>query len=234
MILGAAGLVDHNDIVKQAEALFGDLPRKDDQVIDPASFHSGTRSLTRDTEQAHVVLGFPAPDYQDIEAQFRAQTASAVLGGGMSSRLFQTAREERGLCYSIYSYTEAFNDAGMMTIYAATAPEQAEELAALALEVAKDAVDTITEREADRARAQSKAGLLMGLESPMRRAETLARQVFLRGRPLSMDEIVPIIDSVDAAAVKDALRTMIEAKERVAVYLGPNTGGLPASLAAAA
>ena len=234
MILSAAGYVDHAEIVRDAERLFGDMPRCDAPAIIPARYAPNTSRLIRDTEQAHIVMAFDAPDSRDIEAQFRAQTAAAVLGGGMSSRLFQEAREERGLCYSIYSYAEAFADAGLMTIYAATGPEQAEELATLALDVTARAVEDITDREADRSRAQAKAGLLMGLESPMRRAETLARQVFLRGRPLPIDEIVPMIDAVDAASVRAALESVLAGPAPCAVYLGPEGGQLPDRLRAAA
>jgi len=234
MILSAAGYVDHDAIVRDAERLFGDMPVREAIPVEPGHYAPGRSVTIKPGEQAHVVFGFDAPDSRDIEAQFRAQTAAGVLGGGMSSRLFQEAREERGLCYSIFSYADAFADAGLMTVYAATSAEQSREMADLILDVMARAADEVTEAEADRARAQSKAGMLMALESPMRRAETLARQIALRGRPFPMSEIETIIDSVDAASVRAALRTVLDGPAPSAVYLGPEGGGLPDGLVSAA
>ncbi len=234
MILSAAGYVDHDAIVKDAERLFGDMPAGETAATEPGVYGTGRKQIIRPSEQAHIVIGFEAPDSRNIEAQFRAQTAAAVLGGGMSSRLFQEAREERGLCYSIFSYAEAFKDAGMMSIYAATSAKESRELAELALDVMERTADDVTEAEASRAKAQSKAGLLMALESPMRRAETLARQMVLRGRPFPMDEIETLIEAVDADGVRRAMRAVLDGPAPSAVYLGPEGGGLPDRLADAA
>lgn len=234
MILSAAGYVDHDAIVRDAQRLFGDMPARDALPAEPGRYAPGRSVTIKDSEQAHLVFGFDAPDSRDIEAQFRAQTAAGVLGGGMSSRLFQEAREERGLCYSIFSYADAFADAGLMTVYAATSAGQSHALSALVLDVLERTAEDVTEAEANRARAQSKAGMLMALESPMRRAETLARQVALRGRPFPMDEIEAIVDSVDAAAVRASLRAILDGPAPSAVYLGPDGGGLPDGLADAA
>ena len=234
MILSAAGYVDHDAIVRDAVRLFGDMPARDAVPADPGHYAPGRSQMIKPSEQAHLVFGFDAPDSRDIEAQFRAQTAAAVLGGGMSSRLFQEAREERGLCYSIFSYAESFADAGLLTVYAATSAGQSQELATLILDVMERTAENVTDAETNRARAQSKAGMLMALESPMRRAETLARQIALRGRPFPMSEIEAIIDAVDAASVRDALRAILDGPAPSAVYLGPEGGGLPDGLARAA
>ena len=234
MILSAAGFVDHDAIVRDAERLFGDMPAREVTPVEPGLYAPGRQQIVKPSEQAHLVFGFDAPDSRDIEAQFRAQTAAAVLGGGMSSRLFQEAREERGLCYSIFSYADSFADAGLLTVYAATSAEQSHELAALILDVMERTAEDVTDAEASRARAQSKAGMLMALESPMRRAETLARQIALRGRPFPMDEIEAIIDGVDAPSVREALRAILDGPAPSAVYLGPEGGGLPDGLAKAA
>ena len=234
MILSAAGFVDHDAIVRDAERLFGDMPAREVTPVEPGLYAPGRQQIVKPSEQAHLVFGFDAPDSRDIEAQFRAQTAAAVLGGGMSSRLFQQAREERGLCYSIFSYADSFADAGLLTVYAATSAEQSHELAALILDVMERTAEDVTDAEASRARAQSKAGMLMALESPMRRAETLARQIALRGRPFPMDEIEAIIDGVDAPSVREALRAILDGPAPSAVYLGPEGGGLPDGFAKAA
>jgi len=227
LVLAAAGYVDHDETVKAAERLFGDMASRPAPQRDPGKYQAGSKRLVRDVEQAHVCVGFEAPDSRDFAAQFRAQAAAAVLGGGMSSRLFQEAREERGLCYSIYAYAEAFEDSGVMTIYAATSPEQAEEMVSLTLDVFERAADELTEAEVNRARAQSKAGLVMGLESPMRRSESLSRQISLWGRPIPMEEIVEMVDQIDAAAVRAAARSILDGPAPSMVYLGPETGRLP-------
>jgi predicted Zn-dependent peptidase len=227
LILSAAGFVDHDETVKAAERLFGDMESRVAPAREAGAYKPGATRLVRDVEQAHVCLGFASPDSRDFDAQFQAQAVAAVLGGGMSSRLFQEAREERGLCYSIYSYAEAFEDAGMMTIYAATSPEQAEEMITLALDVFERAADDISEEETNRARAQSKAGLVMGLESPMRRSESLSRQMALFGRPIPMEEIVAMVDRVDASTVRTAARSLLDGPAPSMVYLGPEAGRLP-------
>lgn len=227
LILSAAGFVDHDETVKAAERLFGDMAARSAPIREAGQYKPGSTRLVRDVEQAHVCVGFASPDSRDFQAQFRAQAVAAVLGGGMSSRLFQEAREERGLCYSIYSYAEAFEDAGMMTVYAATSPEQAEEMVTLALDVFERAADDITEDEASRARAQSKAGLVMGLESPMRRAESLSRQMALWGRPIPMEEVITMVDQVDAGTVRTAARALLDGPTPSMVYLGPEAGRLP-------
>lgn len=227
LVLSAAGFVEHDETVKAAERLFGDMEARTAPSREAGKYANGATRQVRDVEQAHVCVGFEAPDSRDFEAQFRAQALCAVLGGGMSSRLFQEAREERGLCYSIYAYAEAFEDAGMMTIYAATSAERAEEMVSLALDLFERAADDITEEEASRARAQSKANLVMGLESPMRRSESLARQIALWGRPIPMEEVVAMVDRVDANAVREAARRILNGPAPSAVYLGPEAGRLP-------
>ena len=234
LILSAAGMVDHDETVRAAERLFGDLETRPAPKREPGRYAAASQRVEREVEQAHVCLGLAAPDSRDLAAQFGAQALAAVLGGGMSSRLFQEAREERGLCYSIFAFTEAFADAGLMTIYAATAPEQAAELASLALRTLERVAEDVTEAEAARARAQSKASLVMALESPMRRAESLSRQVATRGRPLAMDEIATIVDAVDAATIRSAARDMLDRGAPASVYLGPARGAVPDPAARAA
>jgi len=115
----------------------------------------------------------------------------------------------------------------MMTIYAATSPQQAEEMVKLAIDVFERAAEDVTEDEVSRARAQSKAGLVMGLESPMRRSESLSRQISLWGRPIPMEEIVEMVDQIDAAAVRSAARSLLDGPAPSMVYLGPEAGRLP-------
>ena len=202
MILVAAGAVDHEAIVKQAEALFGDMKGGGGlSLIEPAKFVGGERRETKALEQVHFTLGLEGPDYRDDDI-FTAQVYAIALGGGMSSRLFQEVREKRGLCYTIFAQTGAHEDTGMMTIYAGTSAEQINELSAITIDEMKRAAEDMTEAEVARARAQMKAGLLMGLESPSNRAERLVRSLSIWERVPDLNETIAKIDAVDVAGVK--------------------------------
>jgi predicted Zn-dependent peptidase len=159
MILSAAGAVDHDAIVKQAEAIFGGMTSRPNlQTVVPAKFRSGEKRELKALEQVHFTLGFEGPDYlgRDI---FTAQIYSSALGGGISSRLFQEIRENRGLCYSIFAQTGAYADTGMMTIYAGTSADDIAQLSQITMDEMKRASDDMSEAEVARARAQMKAGL---------------------------------------------------------------------------
>ena len=204
MILSAAGAVDHDQIVKQAEALFGHLSavQRPASLIEPAAFSGGERREDKDLEQVHFALALESPDYRD-DAIYSAQIYSSVMGGGMSSRLFQEAREKRGLCYTIFAQTGAYEDTGLTTIYAGTSAEQIGELAQVTMDELSRASGDISQAEVDRARVQMKAGLLMGLESPSNRAERLARLISIWGRIPSLDETIQKIDAVTLQGVRD-------------------------------
>ena len=220
MILSAAGAVDHDALVKQAEALFAAMPRGSAQPETLARFTGGERRVVKDLEQAHFAMGFEGPAYRD-EGIFTAQIYASALGGGMSSRLFQEIREKRGLCYSIFASAGAHADTGMMTIYAGTSGEQVGELAEITLAEMARAAEDMSQAEVDRARVQMKAGMLMGLEGPSNRAERLARMTQIWGRVPDLDEVVEKIDAVTAQGVRDFGAEMATtAKTALALY-GP-------------
>ncbi len=204
MILSAAGAVDHGAIVRQAEALFGHLPAiaRAPELLQAARFGGGERRETKTLEQVHFALALEGPTYRD-PAIYTAQVYSSVMGGGMSSRLFQEVRENSGLCYTIFAQTGAYEDTGMTTIYAGTSAEQIAELTNITIDEMKRAADDMSAVEVARARAQMKAGLLMGLESPSNRAERLARLLSIWGRIPSLEETIAHIDDVTTGDVKD-------------------------------
>ena len=223
MILSAAGAVDHGALVKMAEGLFGDMPAQPFIPAARAQFAGGESRTEKELEQAHFALAFESPDYTDPQI-YAAQIYSSALGGSMSSRLFQEIREKRGLCYSIYAQAGAYADTGMMTIYAGTSGDQLAGLAQLTIDELKRAAGDISEAEIDRARAQMKAGLLMGLESPSNRAERLARMLQIWGRVPALDEVVAQIDSVTLGDVRVlAERIAANAPAALALY-GPVAG----------
>jgi len=135
-----------------------------------------------------------------------------VLGGGMSSRLFQELREKRGLCYSIYAFSNGFQDSGFLGIYAGTGESEAGEISAVIAGEMQGIAANLTEAEVSRARAQLKVSLLMGMERPGTRSEQIAGQLFALGRVQSAAEIVAQLDTIDAAQVKRyAARVIAEA-----------------------
>ena len=203
MILAAAGAVDHDAIVRQAEALFGHLPRVERAagLLQPAKFIGGERRATKALEQVHFALALEGPTYRD-PAIYTAQIYATALGGGMSSRLFQEIRENRGLCYTIFAQAGAYEDTGMTTIYAGTSAEQIAELAHVTIDEMKRAADDMSDAEVARARAQMKAGMLMGLESPSNRAERLARVLSIWDRIPGIEETIAHIDDVTTGDVK--------------------------------
>jgi predicted Zn-dependent peptidase len=223
MILSAAGAVDHDALVRAAEELFGHLPAIDAGGYEAASFQGGEHRQVKDLEQAHFAMGFESPDYGS-DAIHAAQIYAGVMGGGMSSRLFQEVREKRGLCYTIFAQAGAYADTGMMTLYAGTSGDQLDELATVTLDEMKRAADDMTDEEVARARSQMKAGMLMGLESPSNRAERLARMIQIWGRVPGVEEMVQKIDAVSLRDVRDFAQTMaVSAPASMALY-GPVEG----------
>ncbi|MFD0858780.1 M16 family metallopeptidase [Roseovarius aquimarinus] len=220
MVLSAAGAVDHEALVKAAERMFGDMTPKEVQEAPRAQFRGGESRTVKVLEQAHMALAFESPDYGD-PAIHAAQIYSTALGGSMSSRLFQEIREKRGLCYTIYAQAGAYADTGMMTIYAGTSGDSMAGLAEITIDEMKRAASDMRPDEIERARAQMKAGLLMGLESPSNRAERLARMIQIWGRVPGVEEVVEKIDAVTLADVRAiAERTVAEAPAALALY-GP-------------
>ncbi|MEL7100496.1 MAG: pitrilysin family protein [Pseudomonadota bacterium] len=235
MILAAAGAVDHDKLVEMATELFGHLAPRPVPVADPAHFAGGEVRKVKALEQAHFALAFESPGYRD-DAIYTAQIYASALGGGMSSRLFQEIRENRGLCYTIFAQAGAYADTGMTTIYAGTSAVQIADLASLTIDEMKRAVD-ITPAEVARARAQMKAGLLMGLESPSSRAERLARLVQIWDRVPPLEETVERIDAVTTGDVRDMAEGLAtHAPVAMALYgpveAAPDLGALQARRAA--
>ncbi len=237
MILAAAGAVDHDAIVRQAEALFGHLDRVEpSSVIQPAAFAGGERREEKQLEQVHFTLAFEGPNYRDPDI-YTAQIYATSMGGGMSSRLFQEIRENRGLCYTIFAQAGAYEDTGMTTIYAGTSAEEIENLANVTIDEMKRAASDMSAAEVARARAQMKAGLLMGLESPSNRAERLARLLSIWDRIPSLEEAIARIDNVTTGDVREFAAHMAgHAGSAMALYgpasSAPSLDDLRARLAA--
>ena len=220
MIIAAAGSVDHDALVRMAEDLFGAIPARDTGPASAATFSGGEFRRARNLEQVHFALAVESPGYRD-ENIYTSQILASALGGGMSSRLFQEAREKRGLCYSIFAQAGAYSDSGLMTIYAGTGADEIAGLAELTIDELKRAADDMTPAEVARARAQMKAGLLMGLESPSSRAERIARLLAIWDRVPDLDETVARIDAVTTGDVKALVAGMAGAGGAALALYGP-------------
>lgn len=236
MIVAAAGAVDHDVLVREAERLYGHLPPSGPRSVEPARFRGGEKRLHKPLEQVHFTLALESPGYRAADI-YTAQIYATALGGGMSSRLFQELRERRGLCYSIFAQASAYADTGMMTVYAGTSAGEIAELARLTVDEMRRIADNLSEEEVSRARAQMKAGLLMGLESPSSRAERLARMMAIWNRVPPVSETVARIDAATLAEVRDFAANLAgSGKAAMALYgpVGdaPEVGALSERLAA--
>jgi predicted Zn-dependent peptidase len=224
MVVAAAGAVDHKRVVAEAEQRFASFDGTPAPKPEPAMFgNGGSRVVHRDLEQAHLTLAMEGVPQAD-PALFSLQVFTNILGGGMSSRLFQEVREKRGLCYSIYSFHAPYADTGFFGLYTGTDPSDAPEMMEVIVDVINDAVETLTEAEINRAKAQMKAGLLMALESCSSRAEQLARHILAYGRPLSVQELVAKIDAVNLDTTRDAARGLLARSRPAIVALGSGRG----------
>ncbi len=220
IILSAAGAVDHDALLGMAEEAFGGLAPRPSAQMSLAQFTGGQTRRVKDLEQAHFALAFESPGYRDDDI-YTAQIYASALGGGMSSRLFQEVREKRGLCYTIFAQAGAYADTGSTTIYAGTSGEHVGDLARITIDEMKRAADDMSETEIARARAQMKAGMLMGLESPSNRAERLARVVQIWDRVPSLEETVARIDAVTADRVRTFAQVLAEQAPVAMALYGP-------------
>lgn len=219
MILAAAGKLEHEWLVERAKLLFAGLPRGEAAAPAPARYTGGEFRGENDLEQVHLVLGFPGLPLGHPD-QFAMAALSTVLGGGMSSRLFQEVREKRGLVYSIYSFHAGFADSGLFGVYAGTGEKSLGELTPIVFDQLAGVARAVAPEELARAKAQLRADVLMSLESTGARAEQIARQLTIYGRILSPAEVTAEIDKVDNAALARCAAGLMKGPLTVAT-LGP-------------
>ncbi len=219
MVVAAAGNLDHDVFTRLVEETFTSLPAFVANAREPGRYCGGDYREERDLEQVHVVFGAEGIAFDD-QGFYVASVLSTILGGGMSSRLFQEIREKRGLAYTIYSFLSCYSDCGIFGVYAGTGAEEAHGLLSLVLDEIEKAQDHVTDEELDRARAQLKASILMALESTSARCEQLARQMMVFGRPIPTDEVVQRIDAANRASVTDVAQRVFAGRPSIAA-IGP-------------
>ncbi len=221
LAISAAGAVDEAELLSLADALFGRAePTTPAAEAEPAAFVGGVAGLSRRIEQANLVWALPAPGVKD-QAWFALRLFAEVLGGGMASRLFQEAREKRGLAYSIDAWADTYADQGMLGVYAGAQPDKAKDLAELVAREILSLADAVTDAELNRAKAQAKSALFMAREQPLARAEHAASQTFLFGAPLDPARLRESIDAVDRADLKAIAQRLLDPRKAAAAVLGP-------------
>jgi predicted Zn-dependent peptidase len=223
IVVAAAGAVDHQAVLAEVEKKFGAFNGPASPAPEPARFGGGTHVEKRELEQVHIALALSGVSQTDPSLH-SLQVFNNALGGGMSSRLFQEAREKRGLCYSIYSFHAAYADAGMFALYAGTDAADTSELMRLVVDEIANAAETISEAEIARAKAQMKASLLMALESSSQRIAQLAHHMLTFGRPIPLNEWVEKVEAVTVESARAAGRALIRRGKPAISVLGLGSG----------
>jgi predicted Zn-dependent peptidase len=219
LVLAAAGKVDEDALLRLAESLYGDMAPGAAPAPTSASFAVGTHHDRRRFDQLHVAIGFEGVGHRDPDLHALSLFSSAA-GGGMSSRLFQQVREERGLAYSIYSWAQPYAETGLFGVYCAAARSNAVEALTMSRRILIETAEGLTQAELDRARAQAKAGLLMGLESVATRADHLARMIQVQGRMVPVAETIADLDAVTLAQARAAGARALSSGEALATVGG--------------
>jgi predicted Zn-dependent peptidase len=201
IVVCAAGNIDHKAFARETARHFGHLAEGHAPQRHSPVFAAGAATEQKPLDQTHIVLNFNAPNYRDPRI-YQMQVLSAILGGGMSSRLFQEVREKRGLCYSVFSFGTSYEDVGQLGVYAATSPEHTSDLIDVTSKVMMSMGEMVSAKEVDRAKAQLKASLVMNLESASSRADQIARQYLAFGSIPEMSTLVERISAVTPDDVK--------------------------------
>ena len=222
MVVAASGAIDHDAIVAEVERRFAPFPPGEAEAATAAQWTGGEARSVKKLEQAHLALAFQGLSFRDPR-HYALHVFSSLLGGGMSSRLFQELREERGLCYSVFSSMMPFSDTGALVIYGGTSGTDADEFMRVTADIMRAAADKPDEAEVARARAQLKMSLMMALESPARRAEQMAQHVLAFDRVLSRQEMADAIDAITVDDVRAAAQTLFEVPPALAA-IGPVRG----------
>jgi predicted Zn-dependent peptidase len=237
MVFSAAGNLDHDGFVAQVAEHFSGLAASSEsplaKLAPPATHAHITLKRKKSLEQVQLCLGVPAPPVASPQ-RYAVYLLNAMLGGGMSSRLFQTIREDRGLAYSIYSETSPFRDTGAFSIYAGTSADKAPEVLRLTIEeIRRLKEDTVPEAELKRAKDQLKSNIVLGLESSSSRMTNLARQEMYFGRFFSVEDIIEQVEAITPADVQSLAQALFR-PEAIALTMLGNLGTLTVDRAALA
>ena len=228
MIVSAAGNLDHEEMIALVARYFGALAAgggAPERFPAPSATPHVTLRKKKSLEQVQLCLGVPAPAVDSAD-RYALYLLNSILGGGMSSRLFQSVREEAGLAYSIYSELSPYRDTGALSVYAGTSIEKTREMVRLIMEEFRHLkAEPVSEEELERAKNQSKGNIVLGLESSSARMSNLARQQMYYGRFATVDEIVADVDRVTALDVQRLAQELLR-PELISLTLLGNLGTL--------
>lgn len=219
IVVAAAGAVDHDVLVALAAQALAHLPAPVKSSAQQARYQGGDLREKRRMEQVHLVMGARGVSFNDPLHE-ALHVLAQILGGGMSSRLFQELREKRGLCYDVHAFFTPFSDTGIFGVYGGTGAEQLSDFIEVLLQEWTQIEGQLDDAEINRAKAQIKVGLLVSSESPGRRADQIARQMLALDRIPSREELIKRIEAVDRMALIRAVQSLKQAPPTL-VILGP-------------
>ena len=226
MVISVAGNYDEN-LIRLIEDLFGSYTSMTEPIENPIlkipTFHSDISKKIKDIEQAHLCLGFPGLNASD-KRMYDLVILDSIIGGAMSSRLFQEVREERGLAYSIYSYYTSYADTGAFIIYGGTSPEKTLELnETIQMVIHSLEKNGLSEREIENAKEQVKGGFLLGLESTESRMYRNGNNELLFEQHRTADEVVAKINAVERVNVQDMAGLIFNQKHAISIIASDET-----------
>jgi predicted Zn-dependent peptidase len=229
MVFSAAGNLEHDSFVAQVEKEFDSLSTSSEAATPKMAAPKATPHITlkrkKSLEQVQFCLGVPAPPVNDSR-RYGVYLLNTMLGGGMSSRLFQTIREDQGLAYAIYSEMSPFRDTGSLCVYAGTSVDKTRKVLQLTLqELRRLKEETVSDVELKRAKDQVKSNMVIGLESSGSRMANLARQQMYFGRFFGVDEMMAEIEAVTTADVQDLAQELFQPETMALTLLG-NLGSM--------
>lgn len=225
MVLSAAGNIDHDTFVQMAEEYFVMPAQGSGPSFDIAHYRGGDKRVKRDLEQLHLLFGLPTVSMHHAD-YYALQLYSGILGGGMSSRLFQEVREKRGLAYTVYAMGSAYEDGGVMSIYAATSPDKGKELSGVLADEVSGMSERVHEAELQRVKNQQKAELLMAREAPQTVATWIGRHLLMFNEYRHVNDIAARIDAVTTTDILRLGCEMVNGKLTL-TGLGDISGLLP-------
>lgn len=223
LVIALAGKLKHEDILKKIAPIYGEFKRGGRRVLEGTpTGHQVHKMITKDTEQMHLVLGVPGLG-QDDEDMYPMHIVNSILGGGLSSRLFQEIREQRGMAYSVFSYHSTYVDTGLFAIYAGTTPANSTEVVECILAEVLDIKNKgITTEELERTKAQIKGGLYLGLESAGSRMSRLGKTELTYNRVISPEEVVEKLERVTLEDIKRVIHRLWKKDKLSLVMMGPS------------
>lgn len=222
IVIAAAGNLEHGKLLQLTEQYFGKLAgRKEQAAVMPPALQPGYSVYSKDTEQVHLCIGMPGVP-QGTADVYGIHILNNILGGGISSRLFQAIREERGLAYSVYSYQTNYSDAGLFSVYAGTRPGNLTQVLELILQNVADLREQgIDEKTLAKTKEQLKGSLLLGLESSSSRMSRLGKLEISLGRYITLDEVVAKIERVTLDDIRRIAADLFDPQRMCFTALGP-------------